>query len=228
MFRNKRSAREIKKMLREETKKSIVEPSGETKIRLDSFEHIRNEEISARSFNSHSRHSLFLIGIDPNRYQREVEKAGMKRSRRDLSNAKLDDMICTSKSIAFVCLLSENISLSKRFALFERETSRATRIATIFPNSQRKVYSILFSNRKNKMAVDKKKAPVQQSKKAKKAISTQKIRSVQNAKKNLDNVAKRHRLSRSTVVRYRRAGTKGKLTPPEFRDKRDTCLRESI
>jgi len=142
VFRNKRSAREIKKMLREETKKSIVEPSGETKIRLDSFEHIRNEEISARSFNSHSRHSLFLIGIDPNRYQREVEKAGMKRSRRDLSNAKLDDMICTSKSIAFVCLLSENISLSKRFALFERETSRATRITTISPNYKSKVYSV--------------------------------------------------------------------------------------
>ena len=72
------------------------------------------------------------------------------------------------------------------------------------------------------------KPPATQTKKAKKAPTTQQIRAVQNAKKKIGQVEKRNGIARTTAQRYRLAKQEKKLTPPEFRLKRDSCLRESI
>ena len=72
------------------------------------------------------------------------------------------------------------------------------------------------------------KPPATQTKKAKKAPTTQQIRAVQKAKKKVLEVEKRHGFSKATGTRYRKAKQEKKMTPPEFRLKRDTCLRESI
>ena len=78
------------------------------------------------------------------------------------------------------------------------------------------------------MAVNKKKVPAKQTKKAKKAPTTQQIRAVQNAKKKIGQVEKRNGIARTTAQRYRLAKQENKLTPPEFRRIRDASIEESI